>query len=64
MKYLDPFEQHGLRPFVVPGYEPRAAEPVPDDVEEIRKELLQPGEPDCPACDLGGCMIKGIGANQ
>ena len=61
MQYLNPFESHGLKTFMVPGYESQRTEPVADDVEEIRKELINYEESACPACDLGGCMIKGVG---
>lgn len=64
MKYLNAFETHGLQPFMVPGYESQRTEPKEDDVEEIRKELLEFKESNCLACDLGGCMIKGMGAKD
>lgn len=60
MKYLNPFVTHGLTPFKVTGYEAQSTEPVPDDVEKIRSELIEYKEASCPACDLGGCMINGV----
>jgi hypothetical protein len=65
MQYLNPFESHGLKkPFMIPGCESQSTEPVADDVEEIRKELINYEESACPACDLGGCMIKGVGVKD
>ena len=60
--YLDALAVYGLKPFKLE--QPRL-EPVADDIEKIRKELLAgPTEASCPACDLGGCMVKGVSNTQ
>ena len=66
MKYLNPFQVHGLKPFPIPGYENQQfPEPVEDDVEKIREEITSaPSESICPACDLGGCMIAGVSGTK
>ena len=61
MKYLNPYVVHGLTPPNIPGYESQLIpEPMVDNTEEIRQKLIAPmAEESCPACDLGGCMVKG-----
>ena len=61
--YLDALAVHGLKPFVLKEKQPKI-EPVADDVEKIREELKGLSEANCPACDLGGCMVMGVNHTQ